>query len=135
MFKKLIALLLLASPAFSQVNTYECPRGNRVSGTLTSDVTDTSTNTVISAPGGSTQRLYVVAGCVTNSHASQGTVVTISCGSAAAAKQRLYAGPGGGWCVPPGGFIRCDAATALTLTPTTSGASVQAWFGACKDTN
>lgn len=82
----------------------------------------TATNTSVIAAGGAGVRNYVTAVLVTNSHASQGVLVTITDGAGGTALYRGYAAPGGG------GFaadlpapLRGTANTAIFVTTDAAG--------------
>ena len=121
--KKLILLSLLFSTAASA----QCL--STVSGTLASDITDTTSTQVIAAASGYRNDLKKV--IVTNSSAT-GTVVKIMDGSTV--KVRQYAAPGGGFFLDLGDrFIKGSANTAWNIQAETTATALQATFIACKN--
>lgn len=134
MKRLLVAFFLVVAPS-AQADTWPpCPRDRLQNKTLTTDVTNTSSSTLVAAPS-APYRIHVGALCVTNKDATVGTVVKASCSATAANGWRLYAAPaGGGWCIPMPLAMRCDAATALTITAETDSSEVQAAASVCVDT-
>jgi hypothetical protein len=129
---KTLLTILIFLPSLALADIRPCPRADLLSGTLTSNLEDTSTATLIAAPG-SGKRLYVSSVCVTNNDATVGTVVVVSCSATAAKRLRLNAAAvGGGFCLPLGQEIACDKNTALTVTPETTSAQIQAAATACR---
>ncbi len=95
-----------------------------LSGVLTSDVTDTTSTSVIAAQGAKI-RTYIDAACAQNSHSTQGTWINFLNGSTV--KWSCYAAVlGGGCCVPIKTPLRGDANTAWSIQAVTSGASIRA---------
>jgi hypothetical protein len=85
----------------------------------------TTTSTSVIAAGGAGLRNYVTAVMVTNSHATVGTLVTITDGSGGATLWHGYAGPiGGGFAIAFSSALRGTAATAIHAVCGTTGASV-----------
>lgn len=91
-----------------------------VSGALSSDVTTTASTAVIAAQG-ARFRTYITAIGITNSHASQGTVVKILNGTTL--KWRGFAYPGAGFSIQP--LLRGDLNAAWSVQCETSGAAIQ----------
>jgi hypothetical protein len=85
-------------------------------------ITDTTSTQVIAAPAAG-NRILVTSLCITNAHATQGTVVTILSGSTV--KWRVYCAPvGGGFADTFAMPLACAAAEALNAQCVTTGASV-----------
>lgn len=93
-----------------------------VTGTLATDITDTTKTTVISAGSGTT-RTYLTSCVVTNSHDSVSTVVKIYSGTTL--KFRLNASYGSGFTIPIDEPIEGGQAEAWSAQPETSGAAIQ----------
>lgn len=102
---------------------------NFVDGTLTSDVTGTSATEVIAAQGARV-RTYITSLGITNSHASQGTVVKVLNGSTV--RWRGFAYAGAGFMIPV--MLRGAANTAWSIQCETSGAAIQANLSGFKST-
>lgn len=123
--KKAILLSLLLASTVSA----ECRNGRYISGTLASDVTDTTSTAVIAAQG-SGVRVDLQSVVVTNS-STTATVVKILNG--ATSKARNYAvGSGGGFSVNFGDApIKGAANTAWNIQAETTSAALQATFTGC----
>lgn len=131
--KKILFALLFPAVCSAQ-SLPICTHGNLTNGTLTADVTDTNPGTIIAAPGAG-YRLYVSGLCITNNDATVGTVVVVSCSATSSKRVRLNAAAvGGGFCQPLGYEMRCDSNTALTVTPETTSAQIQAAAWGCIST-
>lgn len=96
---------------------------NLVSG-ATAAITDTTSTSVVASAGAST-RNYITSVLVTNSHATVGTLVTITDGSGGTALYRGYAAPaGGGFAVSFPTPLRGSASTAVHAVCGTTGSNV-----------
>jgi hypothetical protein len=96
---------------------------NLISG-ATPAVTDTTSTSVLAAAGAGV-RNYVTQVTVTNSHATVGTVVTITDGSGGTVLHRGYAAPnGGGYSLSLNAPLRGSANTAIHAVCATTGSNV-----------
>lgn len=99
---------------------------NAVDGSLSSDLTDTTSTSLVAAQGAGI-RFYMTSLQVTNSDATTSTVVKITDGSGGTLKHRLYAlAGGGGYTVTFPTPIRFSANTAVHIVCETTGATIQA---------
>lgn len=103
--------------------TYKIRPKVPTSGTLAADITDTTKTQVIPAGSGTT-RTYISFLEVTNSHATQGTVVKIYSGNTLVWRQNAGAGSGFTICLPEDP-LQGGQAEAWFAQPETSGAAIQ----------
>lgn len=104
---------------------------NLVSGTLATDLTDTTLTTVVAAPGAGL-RTYITHITVTNSHATTGTVVKIINNSVTI--YRNFAKAGGGFSYPLVEPLRGAVNTTWQIQCETTGAAVQCSMSGFKHT-
>ncbi len=93
-----------------------------ISESLASDIVNTTSTALIPAQAGA--RVLISNLIITNSHATQGTVVKVLDGTTL--KWRGYAGPGGGFTLSFGRELVGSVNTAWNIQCETSGASIQA---------